>query len=128
MEPGKRMEVVAKIDAIIARLEAAHSDEEAAPARDELAEVWPDLIAEVPIVGRLMAAQFGDKGGEIRHMDTDGLREKMLPGLMQYRDFLAKGVPGGAGSAPRNVATRPGCFGGTPAVLLLLMLALHLWR
>ena len=119
-----RVELVAKIDSIINRLDAAQSDGDALTVRDDLAELWPDLINSVPIVGQLLASQFGDKGDEIRRMDGEGLKEKLLPGLKEYRDFLAKGTAAGP---VRNVPNRPGCFGGTASVLLL-MVALHLLR
>lgn len=123
MTPEEKAALLSRLDAIIDTFEHSQDPARLEIAKADLAEIWADLLESVPIIGRMLESRMGSAKGELRAESTEHIRENLLPMLKRYRDFLAGGTPGRA-SATANRPTRPGCSGGTTAVLLALVFLL----
>jgi len=119
MDDAQKVEVAGRLGAIISTFETSDDAAQLASAKEELAEVWPRLLEAVPVIGKLVSNAAPRGAADIQQMTPEQIREKLLPALQQFHKFLA-----GAESGGGNVPTRPGCMGGTGALLALAIFAL----
>ncbi len=114
MDAARKQEIAARLDSVIHTLETSDSEDDLARASRELSAVWPDLMESIPLVGTLVKNVVPRGQADIDDMSPDEVREKLLPSLKQFRDFLV---------GRQNAPTKPGCSGGTGALLLVVMAA-----
>jgi hypothetical protein len=150
---------LARLDAVIAQLERAGTDAEAQQAARAMTQLYDEAIGQIPLIGSLFAAMGDNAFARQGPVSLQMARDEVLPSLRQFRAMLGgrdRPPPPGpptssqsgrlwapvsppssfttrplptAPAGPRNVPTRPGCFGGTSGVLLaLLVLAWMLLR
>ena len=119
MNPELRQGLIAFLDDAITRIEGAQTEEETRQALQATAEGFTDWAEHLPLVGPLAEHLHPERFQPSALPEPETVKAQLLPQLRAYRDALESGRPGGA---PQNVPTRPGCFGGTGAILLALVL------
>lgn len=120
MDPLSAQEQVAGLDGMIRRLEQARTDEQIRATVDELAHLWREHGGRWSLGGALMgpviAHMMTSASGSDHYPTRDDLDRVYIPYLRREREKLLRHIPG---APPGNVPTRPGCFGGTAAALVV---------